>query len=225
MVTLVAACGGAPPASPAATAAPAVASPTAARTASPSSAPEPSTGRSASAGASAAGAASWVSDGLVVPLSLTPPSWANAVPDTAESNFVTWDSDVGLALRVLAPASLYRPGEATTSDVPADYVAYLDTLADHGVTLADRTTTTIAGHPATVVTITTDASVDGALGCASAGQSAEDCFGPQPDLALRFAVIDVDGTPLLVWLRTPAGSDSRAAIAEFDQLLQSIDLR
>ena len=73
------------------------------------------------------------------------------------------------------------------------------------------------------MTITTDASVDGALGCASAGQSAEDCYGPQPDLALRFAVIDVDGAPLLVWLRRR--HHSSAAIAEFDQLLQSVELR
>ncbi len=43
--------------------------------------------------------------------------------------------------------------------------------------------------------------------------------------ALRFAVIDVDGTPLLVWLRTPNGSDSSDAFAEFEQTLQTIELR
>jgi hypothetical protein len=225
LLTLLAACGGAQPAAPRVTATPSAAA-TQANIASASPASEPSGDASATAQASPSGAAAYVSDGFVLPLGLTPPSWANEQPDAAEPNFITWvASDMDLALRVMVPVSVYRPGQRKTSEVPADYLAYLDTLTDSGVTLADRSTTTVAGQPATLVTITTDVSVDGALGCPSAGTPAGECYGAQPDLALRFAVIDVDGTPLLVWLRTVEGSESSAAIAEFEDTLQSIELR
>jgi len=61
---------------------------------------------------------------------------------------------------------------------------------------------TVDGHPATLMNLTRtlDAShpegfLDGSLGCPErCADRAEGCFGPQPNLLLRLAVIDVGDT-------------------------------
>jgi hypothetical protein len=87
-------------------------------------------------------------------------------------------------------------------------------------------TTTIDGHPATIMTATTDTALDGSLGCQNDGMDAADCFGLQPGLALRLAVVDVDGTLLLVWARTIEDSSDRSEVfADFEQMLASLRFR
>jgi len=91
-----------------------------------------------------------------------------------------------------------------------------------GAHLDDRSTTTIDGHPTTLVTITADHSIDGALGCPAPDLTAEDCYGAQPTVAMRFAVIDLGERVMLTWLRNIKGTDSTARNADFEQMLRSI---
>jgi hypothetical protein len=88
----------------------------------------------------------------------------------------------------------------------------------------DVVETTVDGLPATIVTGTTDGGhLDGSLGCQEQGLAAEDCFGLQPDLILRLAVIETDAGPLLVWVRDIRGADDRDLEYEsFDEMLASL---
>ena len=53
--------------------------------------------------------------------------------------------------------------------------------------------------------------------------AAEDCFGLQPDLILRLAVIETDAGPLLVWVRDIRPADDREIDYEsFDDMLASL---
>ena len=52
---------------------------------------------------------------------------------------------------------------------------------------------------------------------------AEDCFGLQPDLVLRMAVIDTGDHTLLVWVRDIAGAGERdIEYDSFDAMLASL---
>jgi hypothetical protein len=74
------------------------------------------------------------------------------------------------------------------------------------------------------MTAATDQALDGSLGCPDNGLSAEDCFGLQPDVVLRIAVVDTPNGPLLIWLRLPAdpAPDLTTAAHDFDGLLAGI---
>src|SRR6266540_2648517 len=79
--------------------------------------------------------------------------------------FVTWEAaDGGLKVRFLVPVNVYPPGCTGTTPPPQDYLAYLRAQSDHGGHFTDVTETTIGGHPATILTATTDTSLDGSLG-------------------------------------------------------------
>ena len=111
------------------------------------------------------------------------------------------------------------------SPVPDDYLGYLLSQTSHGATFTDQTDTTVDGRTATVVTTTASAPLDGSLGCPAAGVAAADCFGPQPELTLRIAVVDVGGTTLLVWWRHAGGVEGSAdAFASFETMLASVEL-
>ena len=76
------------------------------------------------------------------------------------------------------------------------------------------------------MTATTPNSLDGSLGCQEEEMFAADCFGLQPDLILRIAVIDTDAGPLLVWVRDIRGADDRDIEYEsFDAMLASLRFR
>lgn len=160
------------------------------------------------------------------PFALTLPTWVGATPETDTTDFVTWLSTTDQrAIRVLHPLAVYPPDGTTAQPVPDDYATYLASLVDHGMTLADRATTTIDGHPATLYTVTTDTSLDGVWGCQAPGLSAHDCFGAQPEWAVRLALVDVDGDPVLLWVRTPVDGDSSASYADFATMLASFRFR
>ena len=77
-----------------------------------------------------------------------------------------------------------------------------------------------------MMTATTPTSLDGSLGCQEEAMLAEDCFGLQPDLILRIAVIDTDAGPLLIWVRDIRGADDRELEYEsFDDMLASVQFR
>ena len=136
---------------------------------------------------------------------------------------MTWQSPtVDRAVRFLIPVNVYRPGGTGPTPSPPDYLHYLLAQTDHGAHFADQTQTTVDGKPATIVTATVDHSLDGSLGCPDTVTPAHECFGLQPDLVLRIAVVDTGTTPLLIWLRGPAGTDMTADNASFAETLTTI---
>ena len=75
-----------------------------------------------------------------------------------------------------------------------------------------------------MLTATTDTSVDGSLGCQDEGMTAGDCWGLQPDVIVRIAVIPTGDKTMLVWLRgnALAPEEYSAHLASFEQMLASI---
>jgi hypothetical protein len=166
---------------------------------------------------------------FVTPLEVTVPAWLPAVPDTDEPNFLTWigtDASFDRAVRFLVPVNVYQPGSAAATPPPDDYLSYLRGQVTYGAQLADETRTSVGGMPTTIVTGTTGAPLDGSLGCPAADVPAPDCFGLQPGMALRLAVIDVVDTTVLAWARVTEGSaDTAEAFADFEQMLGSLRFR
>jgi hypothetical protein len=79
---------------------------------------------------------------------------------------------------------------------------------------------------ATLFTAKSSSSLDGALGCPTVGAEQEEvCFGLQPEFALRLAVMDVKGTPLLVWARTDAQAPDAAFLGAFEVMLATVDFK
>ncbi|MGY4772329.1 hypothetical protein ACXC9Q_35940 [Kribbella sp. CWNU-51] len=148
---------------------------------------------------------------------------AAANPDSV--TLLSWDSNLAEnnKVRFVLPVNLYMPKQPKPVALPQDYLAYLRGLTAHGATYADETTTTVDGHAATLMTGNAAEPLDGVLGCAEINTPAEDCFGLQPDLSLRIAVIDVDGKTLLAWARTEKGAaDVPAFFAEFETMLKGL---
>jgi hypothetical protein len=170
---------------------------------------------------------SYVSTAFVVPFEVTPPEWAAPEPAAELPNFVTWEgSAVDRGIRFLVPVNVYVPGETSPTAPPDDYLDYLLGQAEHGAIFEDVVETTVDGRPATVMTATTPASLDGSLGCQEEEMLAADCFGLQPDLILRIAVIDTDAGPLLIWVRDIRGADDRELEYDsFDAMLASLRFR
>jgi len=167
----------------------------------------------------------YASTSFVVPFDVTPPAWLDPKPAVEQANFVTWEKPNLPAVRILAPESIYRPGDANESAVPNDYLPYLLGQAKVGAHFSDQTHATVAGQPATIVTATTDTSMDGSLGCPAKGTLAPACFGLQPELQLRIAVLKAHDRTILIWLRTDKGmkaADLAAKVASFNDLLASI---
>jgi hypothetical protein len=167
---------------------------------------------------------------FAVPFDVTLPAWVTPVPVTEEPNVLLWEAATeDRGIRFVSPVSVYRPGSTTPSPVPDDYVAYLLAQEANGAILTDITETTIGGRPATVVTANTPDSIDGfdgSLGCQAEGLTAAECFGVQPEVTLRIAVIELDPAPLLVWLRDIRRPDGQnLEVATFDAMLATLDFR
>jgi hypothetical protein len=165
---------------------------------------------------------------FVVPFTITLASWLDPAPAEESPNFVTWEAlDQQRGLRILSPVELYRPGQSEAEAPPKDYSTYLMSLADAGAALTDVTDIEVGGRSAKELTVglspdATPGSLDGALGCPEPGLDAESCFGPQDDLILRLVVIDVDGTPVLVWERDFSDAAGTIDYAPFDQMVASL---
>lgn len=173
---------------------------------------------------------SYSTKAFVLPFDVTVPELLPAEATTDTANFVTWDSatEAEPAVRFLVPVNVYVPGETEATPPPADYLAYLLGQSEDGATFSDQAETTVDGFPATLATATVADSLDGSLGCPAEDVTADECYGLQPGLTLRMAVIDADGTTLLAWLRhagTEEVGDAPAEFAAFEGMLASISFR
>lgn len=179
---------------------------------------------------------SYTTRAFSIPLTITvPASYFKAQPNADTSTFLTWytgSSENGgrfHKVRFLLPVALYRPGQTVPETPPKDYLAYLRGLSHQGVTLADEKKITVDGHRATLMTVTTEHGLDGAMGCPQTQgvpDAGADCYGPQPQAAIRVAVLDISGKTLVTWASINTGaSDESAFFTEFEAMLQSIKFR
>lgn len=181
---------------------------------------------------SAAATQTYSSKALVVPLTVTVDAGLKSPPNPDSANLLSWDAAASdeNKVRFLVPVELYRPGSSAPVAPPKDYLTYLQGQAKDGAELSKVTKITVDGHPATLMNLTRtiDAShpegfLDGSLGCPERGaDQAEGCFGPQPDLLLRLAVVDVGETTLLAWARMNKDNPDPAFAAMFEQMLSSV---
>jgi hypothetical protein len=167
---------------------------------------------------------------FVVPFDVTVPDWLPAEVTTDAANFVTWDTQVGddPAVRFLVPVDIYRPGDAAPTSPPEDQLAHLLSLSEYGATFTDSAQTTVGGEPATLVTASATDALDGTLGCPAHDLAAPDCYGLQPELALRIAVIDLGDITLVAWLRHSGAADTDDAAQEFaafEEMLGTVSFR
>jgi hypothetical protein len=189
-----------------------------------------STSGPATASQSSPAGQTYASKAFVVPLAVTVGASLKSPPNPDSRNLLSWDAAVGSSnkVRFLVPVNLYRPGSPAPEAPPKDYLAYLQGLTSEGVKLSNVTKVTVDGHPATLMstTSTTDQGFDGSLGCPKIGaDQSEGCFGVQPDLILRIAVIPVGNSTLLVWARTSKASPDDAFVAMFETMLNSVRFR
>jgi hypothetical protein len=161
---------------------------------------------------------------IVEPLLKSPP-----IADT--TNLLTWyaAADDNERIRFLIPVEVYPPGSSTPQPPPADYLAYLLGQASYSAFFSDVSTITVDGHAATLMTATTTRSLSGSLGCPVIGvNNPEDggygeCFGLQPNVILRIAVIDMgSGTTLLAWARTSLEAPDLEFNAMFERMLANL---
>ena len=168
--------------------------------------------------------AHFTSKAFAVPLTVNLP--ASLKPQASEDtkNLISWGAVTGEnGVRFLLPVVVYPPDSTTPQPAPKDYPSYLRRLVAAGATFADQTATTVNGQEATLLTATTTRALDGSLGCPAATTPAAVCFGLQPDLALRIAIVNLNGRTLLAWARTQQ-DDANAPefFAEFERMLRSL---
>ncbi len=167
---------------------------------------------------------------FIVPLEVTAPSWLGPTEVTDDAHFLTWVPTAGRrpAVRFLVPLSVYPPGSHSAGPVPDDYRGYLLGLEKHGAHFADQSRIDIDGHSATLLTLTADNQHNGAIGCSVEHQPAGECAGLQLPLALRMAILTVDGHNLVVWLRLATDiepADAAASTDSFEEMLRGIRFR
>ena len=150
----------------------------------------------------------------------------NAEPALDSKNLLYWDalSSIDKKVRFLVPVEIYRSGSRVAP--PKDYLRYLRGLSKRGAKFADASHMTVDGRAATLLTATTRKPLDAALGCAVAGGDIhEECFGIQPDLIERIAIIEGGRSPLVAWARIPAEAPDPAFERAFEAMLKTIRFR
>ena len=174
----------------------------------------------------------YASKAFVVPLTVTVDASLKSPPNPDSRNLLSWDAahDSSAKVRFLVPVNLYRPGSSAPEAPPRDYLAYLQGFTSQGVKYSDMAKITVDGHPATLMSVTStndSGLLDGSLGCPTVGaDQGEGCFGFQPDLSIRIAVIPVGNSTLLAWARTSKDSpDTAAFFAMFERMLNSVRFR
>ncbi|WP_112239191.1 hypothetical protein [Kribbella monticola] len=184
----------------------------------------PSTATSSPAAASSP--AQFTSRVFSLPLTVTLPASLMPEPSEDTKNLISWNAVSGSGgMRFLLPIVVYHPDSTTPAPLPKDYPAYLRGLVDAGGTLADESRTTVAGHATILLTGTTSRALDGTLGCPAPTTPREVCFGLQPDLVLRIAIIDLGGRTLLAWARSPQGdSGAPQFFTDFEAMIHSLKL-
>ena len=138
----------------------------------------------------------------------------DTAPVTEKPNMLLWEgTSEDRAIRFLAPVAVYPPGNPTHGRSRTTTSPTSSAKKPPAPSSATSPRPPSAADPATLVTANVPA--------ASTGRSAARprphrcvCFGLQPELTLRIAVIELDPAPLLVWLRDirrPDGSTSKTA--------------
>jgi hypothetical protein len=190
-----------------------------------------STSGPAKASPSSTAGQTYASKAFVVPLTITVDASLKSPPNPDSRNLLSWDAAEGSSnkVRFLVPVNLYRPGNSAPEAPPKDYLAYLQGFTKWGVKYSDVTKITVDGHPATLMSVTSNAApgfLDGSLGCPKVGaDQGEGCFGIQPDLSMRIAVIPVGNNTLLAWARTSNPNPDEAFLAMFETMLNSVRFR
>jgi hypothetical protein len=163
-----------------------------------------------------------------IPLTVTVAAVLASPPTDDTAGLLSWTatSNDNNRVRFLVPAEVYPPGGSGPVPPPKDFLGYIKGLATKGGVYSDMTATTVDGVQATLLTAKSSRSLDGSLGCPTIGaDQGEGCFGLQPDFALRIAVMDVGGTPLVAWARTDAQSPDPAFLSAFEDMLATVDFK
>jgi hypothetical protein len=187
-----------------------------------------------SAPAEPSGPESYSTESFVVPMTVTVDTWlTTAAPQDDSPHLLYWAAKVDDSrVRFLVPVVTYAPGTDQQIDPPADFVAYLHSQPNFQ--LKDETSTVVDGRPATLMTATSAPApaqgyYDGSLGCVSREAALDDpvgCFGVQPDIELRLAVIDLGDETLLAWARIERDSpDAPELYQDFETMLASVHFR
>lgn len=161
-----------------------------------------------------------------VPFTVVVDSLLRSQPTIDSANLLSWRAagSAAEAVRFLVPVEVYAPGSSSPQPPPSDYLAYLRGQAAHGAEFSSESAITVDRHPGTILTATTQDTLDGSLGCPIGGADrADGCFGLQPDLSLRIAVIEIgDGTTLVAWARTSRAAPDPDFDAMFERMLASL---
>ncbi len=184
---------------------------------------------------SSPGGQTYASKAFVLPLTITVDPALRTPPSLDSRNLLSWDaaeSDDN-KVRFLVPVELYRPGSSKPAAPPEDYLEYLRAFTKANAQVSNLDKITVDGRAATLMDLTWDTDAghpegyfDGALGCPAAGaEQADGCFGPQSDLVLRLAVVDVGDTTLLAWARMSRQNPDRSFAAVFERMLTTIRFR
>ena len=172
---------------------------------------------------------SYTTTSFKVPLTVVVEPLLKSPPMLETPGLLSWDAlaSTDEKVRFLVPVELYPPGSSTPQPPPANYLDYLRGQASHGAKFSNISTLTIDGHPATLMTATTTIGMDGSLGCPFIGADrGEGCYGFQPDLSLRIAVIDVGhANTLLAWARTSVSTPDDAFVSSFERMLASVHFK
>ena len=160
-----------------------------------------------------------------VPFTVVVDSLLRSQPDVDSANLLSWRAagSADEAVRFLVPVEVYAPASSSPQPPPPDYLAYLRGQAARGAEFSSELAITVDGHPGTILTATTQDALDGSLGCPIGGADrADGCFGLQPDLSLRIAVIEIGGTTLVAWARTGRADPDVEFVAMFERMLASL---
>ena len=184
---------------------------------------------------SSPGGQTYASKAFVLPLTIAVDSALKTPPSLDSRNLLSWDAAASddNKVRFLVPVELYRPGSSKPEAPPKDYLTYLRGFTKANAQMSNLDKVTIDGRTATLMDLTWDTDAghpegyfDGALGCPIAGaDQADGCYGPQPDLVLRLAVVDMGDTTLLAWARMSRQSPDRSFAAAFERMLTTIRFR
>lgn len=176
----------------------------------------------------------YASKDFMLPLTVTVDASLKSPPAVDFTTFLTWDAAHSSSnkVRFLVPTNLYRPGSLNPEAPPKNYLTYLRGLTSHGVKLSNVVKITVDGHPATLMTAASDSAAgppgffDGTIGCPDpASDQEESCYGIQPDIVIRLAVIPVGKTTLLAWARTSKANPDETFFAMFERMLKSVRFR
>ena len=163
---------------------------------------------------------------FIMPFDVMVPDLLPTEATTDTANFVTWETGTqgAPAVRFLLPVDVYVPGDTEASPPPDDYRPTCSARVRTGDVLRSirNDGRRVASH---TVTATVEDNLDGSFGCPAEDVAADECYGLQPEVTVRMAVIDAGDSTLLAWLRhsgTEEDGDATGEFAAFEDMLASV---